>query len=195
MKYGIPAPLAAGVLAALLGNASPLLLADTYQIDPAHSFVHFKISHLGFSTLTGRFNTLRGSYTYDHAKAEASSIQVEVDTASVDTNHAERDKHLRGEDFFEVKKYPKATFVSTAFREMEGGKTAMVEGNLTLHGVTRPISLQVEFIGAGNDPWGGYRRGYIGRTTLKRSDFGMHYNLGPAAETVDLEVVVEGLRK
>lgn len=117
-----------------------------------------------------------------------------IDTASLDTNHAERDKHLRSGDFLDVDAHPEARFVSTAYTE-NGDGSAKLEGNLTLNGVTRPVTLEVTAIGAGPDPWGGNRRGFHGTTTLTLADFGIDYDLGPAAREVELELSVEGVRQ
>jgi polyisoprenoid-binding protein YceI len=107
----------APLLGAGLLLAAGQLFADDYVIDTegSHAFINFKISHLGYSWLHGRFNTFEGTFTYDEAKPEAASIQVKIDTASIDSNHAERDKHLRNDDFLDVKKYPEASFVSTSY--------------------------------------------------------------------------------
>ena len=169
-------------------------MADDYQIDSAHSFVEFRIQHLGFSWLHGRFNRLSGMFTYDPANPAASRVSVEIDPASVDTNHAERDKHLReNEGFLEVAQYPKVGFKSTKYTGTSDSGT--LEGLLTLHGVTKPIKIAVERIGEGTDPWGGYRAGFEGTVTLTRKDFGIDYNLGPAAETVELILGIEGIRQ
>jgi polyisoprenoid-binding protein YceI len=167
--------------------------AAHYEIDPSHAFIQFKISHLGYSVLTGRFNTFAGSFTWDKDNPGASTIEVTVETASLDSNWAERDKHLRGEDFLHVDKYPEAVFKSTKYTgDASGGQ---LEGTLTLHGVTKPVVLDVKAIGEGPDPWGGYRAGFEATTTLRRADFGMDYNLGPTAETMLMELFVEGIRK
>lgn len=179
--------------ALLMGTAPSLALAETYKIDPAHSFVTFSISHLGTSLLHGRFNQVSGSFSHDDAKPDGGAIQVTVETSSVDSNHAERDKHLRGADFLDVTKFPKAEFKST--RIVEKDKKAVVEGDLTLHGVTKPVRFEADFIGAGPDPWGGFRRGYAGKLHIKRSDYGISYNLGPAAEGMELGLFVEGIRE
>jgi len=180
------------VSALALGGASAAAAAE-YEIDPAHSFIQFRISHLGFSTMFGRFNDFEGEFAMDPERPEAAWIRVEIDTASVDTNHAERDKHIRSEDFLNVDEYREAIFESTRYTgTVEGGT---LEGNLTLHGVTKPIAIEVRHIGEGPDPWGGYRIGYLGKTTLRRADFGMTYDLGPAAETMELELGIEGIRK
>jgi polyisoprenoid-binding protein YceI len=119
---------------------------------------------------------------------------VEIDTASVDTNHAERDKHLRGKDFLNVDAHPKARFVSTSV-ERGGDGTGVIKGELTLNGVTKPIEIAVEEIGHGPDPWGGYRAGFLGKTTLKLADFDIDYDLGPASRTVELTLSIEGVRQ
>lgn len=179
--------------ATVMSLAAPAAWAEKFEIDPTHSFIEFGVSHLGFSVLRGRFNDIKGSFNYDKAKPNAATIEVKVATESLDSNHAERDKHLRGKDFFEVDKYPQATFVTTSYSEKNGQGT--LKGNLSLHGVTKPITVAVKHVGAGSDPWGGYRRGFVGNTKIRRADFGMNYNLGPAAEMVDLTFFIEGIRK
>jgi polyisoprenoid-binding protein YceI len=170
--------------------------AATYDIDNegAHASINFKIQHLGYSWLTGRFNDFDGSFEYDAAKPADSSINVTIDTTSIDSNHAERDKHLKGSDFLDVKKYPTATFKSTGFKSTGEGVGNMT-GEFTLHGVTKTITIPVERLGEGNDPWGGYRAGFSGATVLKLSDYGIDYNLGPASSTVEIELHVEGKRQ
>ena len=168
----------------------------TYAFDKkgAHQFVMFKISHLGYSWLYGRFNDFDGSFTVDAENPENSSVQATIQVASLDSNHAERDKHLRGDDFLEVDEYPTATFKSTKI-EKTGEKTAKITGDFTLHGVTKPVTLDAKLLGYGDDPWGGYRMGLEASTTLKLADFGITYDLGPASETVDIIISVEGVRQ
>ncbi|MDP2689890.1 MAG: YceI family protein, partial [Deltaproteobacteria bacterium] len=132
--------------------------------------------------------------SYDEKAPAASKVSVKIDAASVDSNNAERDKHLRGKDFFDVAKYPEATFVSSSFEPKDGG-AAVLKGDLTLHGVTRPIEIEVNQVGAGKDPWGGFRRGFEGRTKLKLSDYDINFNLGPASKEVELYLSIEGVRK
>ncbi len=183
----------AGIAAIALSVAATGVQAAEYTIDPTHSFVEFKTKHLGYSWLSGRFNTLKGTMEYDSSKGEGDQkISLEIDTASIDTNHAERDKHLRSSDFLDVAKFPTATFVSTGYKGGENGGT--LSGDLTLHGVTKNISFEVKKIGEGDDPWGGYRAGFEGSYELTRKDFNMGYNLGPAAETVILDLWIEAIR-
>jgi polyisoprenoid-binding protein YceI len=143
--------------------------------------------------LTGRFNQFAGTFEWDKDNPSTAAIEVTVETNSIDSNWAERDKHLRGEDFLHVEKFPKATFKSTKYTgDAMGGK---LEGVLTLHGVSKPIVLDVKAIGEGPDPWGGYRAGFEATTSIKRADFGMTYNLGPKAESMSFDLFIEGIRK
>lgn len=170
--------------------------AETYIIDTMdqHAFIEFRIMHLGYSWMYGRFNDFKGQFSFDKEQPAKSSVRVTIDTSSVDTNHAERDKHLRGSDFLNVDEHPEATFVSTSV-ERTGDKTAVIKGDLTLNGVTKPIEIQTEQIGEGKDPWGNYRAGFLGRTTLTLADFDIDFNLGPAARTVELTLSMEGVRQ
>ena len=176
----------------VLLSATPLQAAE-YDIDPGHSFVEFRIQHLGYSWLYGRFNKLEGSLSYDADKPSDASIELLIDPASVDTNHAERDKHLRSEDFLDVDKYPDASFKSTSFTASDSGGT--LTGQLTIHGVSKEVSIDVTKLGEGDDPWGGYRAGFEGTILLTRSDFDVAKNLGPASETMELRLGIEGIRK
>jgi polyisoprenoid-binding protein YceI len=172
------------------------LQAEEYALDTkgAHAFIQFRIKHLGYSWLYGRFNDFGGSFSYDEKNPSAAKIKVDIDPASIDSNHAERDKHLRSEEFLHVQKYPKAGFVSTSYTEKADG-TALLKGELTLRGVTKPVTIQVEKIGHGPDPWGGYRRGFYGTTQIALADFGIPFDLGPASRNVELELSVEGIRQ
>lgn len=179
---------------ALLG-AGHAMAAD-YAIDKQgqHAFVNFKISHLGYSWLYGTFKDFDGTFSYDEKAPEASKVNVTLKTESVDTNHAERDKHIRSADFLNVSKNPTATFASTAVKST-GKDTADITGNLTLNGVTKPVVIAAKFIGQGDDPWGGYRAGFEGSTKLKLKDFNIEKDLGPASQEVELIISVEGVRK
>ena len=171
-------------------------MAADYVIDKKgqHAFVNFKISHLGYSWLYGTFKDFDGKFSFDAAKPEASKVSVTLKTASVDTNHAERDKHIRSADFLNVAAHDTATFESTSVKSTGEG-TADVTGNLTLNGVTKPVVFAAKFIGEGKDPWGGYRAGFEGTTTIKMKDFDISMDLGPASETVELIISIEGIRQ
>lgn len=171
-------------------------MAADYVIDKQgqHAFVNFKISHLGFSWIYGTFKDFEGTFSFDAANPEASKVNVTLKTASVDTNHAERDKHLRSGDFLNVDKHPTATFTSTSVKSTGEG-TADITGNLTLNGVTKPVVIAAKFLGEGKDPWGGHRAGFEGTTTIKMKDFGIKMDLGPQSENVELILTVEGVRQ
>ncbi len=171
--------------------------AADYDIDveKAHAFIDFRIQHLGFSWMSGRFNSFSGYFSYDEDNPSASYVEVTIDTASIDTNHAERDKHLRGYQFLDVKRFPTAHFVSTSFEE-KGDGTAVMWGDFTLYGVTKPLKIDVEHVGHGKDPWFGYRRGFVGTTQFRISDYGMDIDqLGPASQVIYLTLSVEGIRR
>ncbi|OLU34828.1 hypothetical protein BVH03_01480 [Pseudomonas sp. PA15(2017)] len=179
---------------ALLG-AGQAMAAD-YAIDKQgqHAFVNFKISHLGYSWLYGTFKDFDGSFSFDEKNPEASKVDVTLKTESVDTNHAERDKHIRSADFLNVSKNPTATFKSTSVKSTGQG-AADITGDLTLNGVTKPVVIAAKFIGQGDDPWGGYRAGFEGSTKLKLKDFNIEKDLGPVSQEVELIISVEGVRK
>ncbi|MBQ4862764.1 YceI family protein [Pseudoalteromonas sp. MMG013] len=183
-----------GALASCL--ASNMASAANYVIDTkgAHAFINFKIKHLGYSWLHGRFNQFEGEFNYDAKKPNDSAIKLVIDTGSIDSNHAERDKHLRGKDFLNVSKYPKAKFESTDITFNDATK-GTVTGNFTLHGVTKTIHFDIQKLGEGSDPWGGYRTGFEGNTKIKLADYGIEYDLGPASTHVDLGLYIEGIRK
>jgi polyisoprenoid-binding protein YceI len=189
IKKVLPGLLIAGAM--LLGPIKAM--AAEYKLDPTHSFINFKVSHLGYSWLLGRFNKLSGELSFDPANPEASKISVLIDTTSLDSNHSERNIHLKGEEYLDVKTYPEAKFVSTSYRGGEQGGT--LSGKLTLHGVTQDIEFDIKKVGEGDDPWGGYRAGFEGTITIKRTDFGMESNLGPLADDVYLDLFIEGVQR
>ena len=170
-----------------------LVQAASYTIDPSHSFVKFETSHLGVSKLSGRFNKIVGKLMFDPAAGDGSqSVEVSIDTNSLDTNWADRDKHLRSGDFFNVEKFTNATFKSTKFSGDASGGT--LTGTLTFLGVSKNIKFPITKIGEGKDPWGGYRVGFEGIYKMTRKDFGMDFNLGPAAEVVDVTLQIEAIK-
>lgn len=183
-------------LCTLALTAAPLKAAEDYVIDTEgmHAFVQFKISHLGYSWLYGRFNDFEGEFTFDPENPENSSVEATIRTASIDSNHEDRDDHLRNDDFLDVDNHPEAHFKSTAFEPL-GDDTYRLEGDFTLLGHTQPVTIEVTQTGAGEDPWGGFRRGFHGRTTLTLEDFGIDYDLGPDAEEVEIILSIEGVRQ
>ncbi|WP_192022353.1 YceI family protein [Shewanella sp. WPAGA9] len=170
--------------------------AADYKIDTqgAHASIQFKVNHLGYSFVTGRFNDFSGDFSYDANKVNDTKVKVTINTTSVDSNHAERDKHLRGSDFLNTGKFPKAEFVSTTVEDKGNGKV-VVNGNLTLNGVTKPVAIDATVIGEGKDPWGGYRAGFAGTAEFAMKDFGIKMDLGPASANVSLDLVIEGIKQ
>ncbi len=182
--------LTAFATASMAAFAPSVALANEYRIDTAHSFIQFRTKHLGYSWLLGRFNEFSGEFTYNpKGGVQEQSVKVEVNIDSLDSNHAERDKHLLGSDFLDAEEHPLATFESTSFEgDANGGVLA---GKLSLHGVTRPISISLQFIGEGDDPWGGYRAGFAGTSAIRAADFGID---NPVVDQVELDLFVEGIR-
>ena len=189
MKKTLIATGMALVMALPFGASAANYLIDTKG---AHASINFKVSHLGYSFIQGRFNNFDGEFSYDPANVAASKVSVNVDTRSLDSNHAERDKHIRSADFIDASKFSTATFTSTSVEDEGNGKLA-VNGELNLHGVTKPITIDAEFIGAGQDPWGGERAGFYGTTRLELADFDIAV-MG-ASSYVDMELHVEGIKK
>jgi polyisoprenoid-binding protein YceI len=169
-------------------------VAAEYKIDKEgqHAFIEFRIKHLGYSWLYGSFNDFDGSFTFDEKNPAVNKVNVVINTNSVDTNHAERDKHLRGKEFLNVSKFPQATFESTEVKKNAEGYS--VVGNLTLNGITKPVTLESKLTGQGNDPWGGYRAGFEANGTIKLKDFNITKDLGPDSQEVELILSVEGIR-
>jgi polyisoprenoid-binding protein YceI len=164
-----------------------------YKIDPTHSYAFFTVTHLGVSRFTGRFDKLTGDVTAD-GQGPANKVVAEIDVNSVDSGFADRDKHLKSPDFFAAAQYPKAKFESTKVVFDAKGDGALA-GNLTLHGVTKPVTFKLQHVGAGKDPWGGYRSGYVATTTLKRSDFGMNFMLDGLSDAVELTLNIETIKQ
>lgn len=150
-------------------------MSNTYQIDPSHSTASFSIKHMMIAKVHGGFEKMSGTLTYDKANPSKSSVQVAIETASINTREPQRDTHLRSPDFFDVEKYPTITFKSTRI-EGSGGELKVI-GDLTIHGVTQQVTLDVE--GPSDemkDPWGNIKIGASGTTKIKRKDFGLTWN-------------------
>ncbi|MDA8032652.1 MAG: YceI family protein [Actinomycetota bacterium] len=154
-------------------EGAPAPLPGTYHLDKAHSIVGFVVRHLMVSKVRGQFNDFDGEIVVGETLAD-SKVSVTIQVASIDTREEQRDGHLKSGDFFELETYPTITFVSTAVRP--AGGDWKVDGNLTIKGSTRPVTLDVEFLGATGDPWGGKRIGFSARTEIDRDDYGMNFN-------------------
>lgn len=185
----------AGALLGAIAVATPAA-ADTYKVDPAHAFVNFKVSHFGWSNNWGRFNDVSGSIDFDKSDVTKSKVTIVIKTASIDTAHKKRDDHLRSPDFFNAKEFPEMKFVSTKI-EKTGDKTAKVTGNLTLLGVTKPVTLNVTW----NRESAHFRNkdkihtGFSATGTIKRSDFGMKKFLPAIGDEITMFLDIEAIKQ
>ena len=147
-----------------------------WQIDPAHSAAHFSVRHLMIANVRGQFNQLSGSVTINPLDPSKSTVEVMIDAASIHTREPQRDEHLRSADFLDVAKYPQLTFRSTRI-EAQGADEFKVTGQLTIHGVTKEVTLEVEGpTPTVKDPWGNIRAGVTASTKINRKDFGLVWN-------------------
>ncbi len=167
--------------------------SGTYKVDPIHTSNVFRIRHLNVANFYGRFNEVEGRFVLADDVARC-SIEVTIPTASVDTNHPDRDKHLRAAELFDVENHPRMTFRSTSVKAA-GPKGLEVAGDLTLRGVTRPITVMVERTGAGPGLRGEFRAGLETTFTIKRSDFGMTALMPTLGDEVQFTIAVEGIRE
>ncbi len=172
----------------------------TYSVDGSHSEIGFSVRHMMFAKVRGQFKTWTAKLGYDAASPAKSTIEVEVDTASIDTRDEKRDGHLKSGDFFDAEKHPKMIFKSTAIEPAGSGKYKLT-GDLTIRGVTHPLTLEVEQTGSGKDPWGNDRLGFSARGSISRGEWGLKWNQALEAggvlvsDKVDIEVeaqVVQG---
>ncbi len=188
MKFELFAALAAGVF---LATPAASFAADTYKIDKDHAWVNFAINHAGWSTAMGKFRAVSGDIVFDKADVAKSSVKVEIDSTSIDTNFADRDKDLNSPDFLNSAEFPKITFVSTAV-EKTGEKTGKITGNLTIIGVTKPVTLDVVWNAEQARSWDASAiiSGFSATGIVKPADYGMakvaEYGLGP-----DLKLMLE----
>lgn len=148
---------------------------STWMIDPAHSIAEFAVKHLVITTVKGRFRDLEGTLEIDEAQPENSSVSASIDVASIDTGVADRDAHLRSDDFFNAERYPKITFRSTRVERIDETKYK-VHGDLTIRDVTKPVILDTEFEGEVDDPWGNRRAAFTATAQISRNEFGVKWN-------------------
>lgn len=193
------------VLAGLLSAASAVAAPQTYMLDPAHSFPHFSIGHLGMTTIRGRFDRMSGKVVLD-STAKTGSMEIKIETASITTGDAKhepgswvarthgprsRDEHLRNADFFNVAEFPEMVYKSTRFN-FNGDMLVSIEGNLTLLGVTKPVKLTVTSFKCGTHPFNKKAMcGADAEATIKRTDFGMKYGVPAVADEVKLQIGIE----
>jgi polyisoprenoid-binding protein YceI len=178
-----------------------VMAADSYTIDPLHTFPNFTINHLGFSTIHGRFGKTTGKLTVDEAK-RTGTVEVVIDAASVDTGYIKRDDHLRSPDFLNAAEFPEITYKSTKVTidgdPSKGDPTATVEGNLTISGVTKPVTLHVTRMHCGINPMDPkkqqYRCGFDAEAKIKRSDFGVKFAVPAIGDEMNLQLDAEAVR-
>ena len=172
--------------------------ATTYAIDPAHSSVEFSVRHLMISKVRGAFRAVAGTIALPSDGLVPSAVSADIEVGSVDTREAQRDGHLKSEDFFHVEKHSHMHFVSTSVTPNDGARF-QIAGNLELRGVTKPVVLEAEAMGRAKDPWGNDRIGYEAKTRINRKDFGLTYNQALEAggvmvgEDVDIELQIEAV--
>lgn len=154
-----------------------MMSETTWKIDPTHSLIEFSVKHMMFTTVRGKFPAVDGTVHLDTEEPEASSVEVKIEAAGIDTGVEDRDNHLRSSDFFDVEQHPHIRFQSTSVSGslVEGGKF-QITGDLTIRGVNREVVLDATFEGTGTDPWGGTRAGFSASTTIDRRDFELTWN-------------------
>ncbi len=173
-------------------------MATTWKIDPTHSAIHFTVRHMVFAKVRGTFGVWQAELSLDSDDLSRSELAVEIDAKSIDTGVADRDTHLRSGDFLDVETHPKLTFKATRI-EKSSDTELKLTGDLTIHGKTRPVALEVERLGEGTDPWGNRRIGFSARGSINRKDFGLEWNQVLEAggvlvgDKVEIEIDVEAV--
>lgn len=171
-----------------------------WDIDLSHSHVGFMVRHLVISKVRGEFQKFTSTLAIDPADLSTASVEVAIEASSISTRNDQRDAHLKSPDFFDVEKFPELTFKSTGVK-VKGGEDLEIAGDLTIHGVTKPVVLKTELLGQSKDPWGGERIGFSAKTQILRSEFGLTWN--QAVETggvvvsdkVDIEIEIEAVKR
>jgi polyisoprenoid-binding protein YceI len=171
----------------------------TWNIDTSHSTVGFSVRHMVFAKVNGRFKTFSGKLELDDADFTKSKVEVTIDVNSIDTHDEKRDGHLKSPDFFDAAANPNMTFTSKK-AEKVGSEGYKLTGDLTIHGTTKEVTLDVEYGGRGKDPWGGERLGFHAKTTINRVDFGLKWNQALEAggvlvgEKVEIAIDLEAIK-
>jgi polyisoprenoid-binding protein YceI len=181
------------LVVASLGTGTLALAADAFQVDTVHSSVLFRVKHMNVSYTYGRFNDVSGSFLLDEADPSKSAFDLTIKSESVDTANTKRDDHLKRADFFNAKQFPTITFKSKSVKKADSAYD--VAGDLTLHGVTKPVTFRLSPTGTGKGMTGGTLAGVEASVVIKRSDFGMTYMVGPVGDEVTVTVSLEGSRK
>ncbi|MBV9658813.1 MAG: YceI family protein [Verrucomicrobia bacterium] len=168
--------------------------ADTFKIDPVHSSVGFSAMHLGVTNFYGRFNDISGTIVFDQADPSKSSVELSVPVESVDTHNPKRDQHLKSPDFFNAKQFPALTFKSNKVEAGSDG-SYKVTGDFTLHGITKPLTVEFKKGGEGKGMQGEVRAGGETHFTIKRSDFGMNFMQGAVGDEITISLSLEGVKQ
>ena len=173
------------------GSSLSATAADyIFNNEGGYSAITFKFKHLGIAWMNGEFRVFEGAFSYDPDNVEASTVHANIDVPSLDSGHEIRDGHILEERFLSAEMYPKAKYVSSSVED-KGHGNMTVRGNFTLHGVTKEIAIEASIVGAGDDPWGGYRVGLEGLTTLDMRDFGIE-SFGPT-HLIEMVIYIEGI--
>jgi polyisoprenoid-binding protein YceI len=184
------------ILALGLLTASQVWAAtDTYNIDATHSFANFSIRHV-VSKTTGTFNDVTGVVTLDPANLNTATVRAAINVSSVNTGFSKRDEHIKADKYLDVGKYTQILFESTKFTASNQTQ-AVMQGKLTMHGVTKLVDIPVKVLGYGADPWGGQRAGFEGHLTIKASDYGFGWAAGanaPVGDDIEITLLIEGVK-
>lgn len=195
LPLAAPAAIALTAACALAFNAPSTTLekavSGIYEIDAAHTNVLFGLSHMGFSNYYGRFNSIKGSLTFDAEAPEKSALTVTIDIAGIDTNNEKLESELKNPQWFDAARFPTTTFTSTRIEKLTD-TTGKVTGNLTLHGITRPVTLDVTFNGAGLNPIANVEElGFSAKAVINRSDFGISQYIPMVGNMVNITIETE----
>jgi polyisoprenoid-binding protein YceI len=184
----------AALLAAMAVACGANAAVDKYKVDADHAQVLFVANHMGFSKTYGWFTKLSGDFELDEANPSASKINLVIDANSLTTAVPKKDQHLKSPDFLDTKQFPKITFKSDTVKKVND-KNYEIAGQLTLHGVTKPVTMKFERMKTGEDPWKNTRTGGEGRMTIKRSDYGVKYMLEGIPDEVEIIASLEGIKQ
>ena len=179
----------------MLAASQAWAATETYNIDAAHSFANFSIRHV-VSKTTGTFNDVTGVVTLDPSNLSTASVRAQINVSSVNTGFAKRDEHIKADKYLDVAKYTQIQFESTKFSPSSQTQ-AVMQGKLTMHGITRLVDIPVKVLGYGADPWGGQRAGFEGHITLKASDYGFGWATGanaPVGDDIEVTLLIEGVK-
>jgi polyisoprenoid-binding protein YceI len=167
-------------------------MPEKYKIDNDHAALIFAVNHFGLSYTYGRFNSVSGDFSMDNGEPTMEGFNFSIETASIDTNNAARDEHLRNPDFFDCQQFPEINFVTTGFRK--SGDEYLITGDLQLRDQIRRVTMPMKLVGVGKDPFGNDRAGFFTKFTIKRSDFGMDKMMGAIGDNVSITFSFEGIK-